>query len=271
MPELPEVETTLRGISPHVTGRTVLELVLRTAKLRWPLDFELCQILPGQVVRSVSRRAKYLLLHCDRGTLIIHLGMTGVLRILPAETTEQKHDHVDLIFSDGQALRFSDPRRFGIFTYTEDAPEVHKCLAHLGPEPLSDELSGHYLYELSRNRSQSIKTFIMDQKTVVGVGNIYANEALFQAGIRPSRAAGRVGLKRYVELVSAIKEILNRAIIAGGTTISDFRQSDGKPGYFEQELLVYGRGGEACPSCKGTIATSRLGQRSTYYCPKCQN
>lgn len=270
MPELPEVETTLRGIAPHVTGQTVLELVLRTAKLRWPLDRALCDILPGQNIHSVSRRAKYLLLHCDRGTLIIHLGMTGVLRIVPAGTTERKHDHVDLIFTNGQALRFSDPRRFGIFTYTEADPHEHRCLSGLGPEPLDKDFSARRLYETSRNRSQPVKNFIMDQKTVVGVGNIYANEALFLSGIKPSRAAGRIGAVRYERLVASIREILKRAIAAGGTTISDFRQSDGQPGYFEQELLVYGRGGRPCPRCETTIATARLGQRATYFCPKCQ-
>lgn len=270
MPELPEVETTLRGISPHITGQTVLELVLRTAKLRWPLDPQLCEILPGQKILAVERRAKYLLIYCERGTLIVHLGMTGVLRIIPADMTEQKHDHVDVIFTNGQTLRFTDPRRFGIFTYTPDDPRQHKCLVHLGPEPLSADFTAKSLYQVSRTKKQTVKTFIMDQKTVVGVGNIYANEALFQAGILPSRPAGRIGLQRYERLVAAIKSILKQAIAAGGTTISDFRQSDGRPGYFDQQLLIYGRDGKECPSCGNTIRSTRLGQRSTYYCPACQ-
>jgi formamidopyrimidine-DNA glycosylase len=270
MPELPEVETTLRGITPHIVGQTVLELILRTAKLRWPLDPHLSEILPGQKVLSVERRAKYLLVHCDQGTLIIHLGMTGVLRIIPADMTEQKHDHVDMIFTNGQALRFTDPRRFGMFIYTSEDPKKHKCLVNLGPEPLDDDFTAKCLYRSSRLKKQAVKTFIMDQKTVVGVGNIYASEALFQAGIDPSRSAGRIGLKRYERLVSAIKIILSKAIIAGGTTISDFRQSDGRPGYFDQQLLVYGRDGEKCPKCEKLIKSTRLGQRSTYYCSDCQ-
>ena len=220
MPELPEVETTVRGIAPHLTGQTILELVLRTAKLRWALDQELCHLLPGRKIISVERRAKYILLHCDRGTLIVHLGMTGILRVISAGTTEQKHDHVDLIFSNGQALRFTDPRKFGIFTYTEKSVDAHKCLANLGPEPLTGSFSGAYLYQLSRRKKQALKPFIMDQQTVVGVGNIYASEALFRAGIHPARQAGRIGLKRYDKLAEAIKTILNNAIAAGGTTIS---------------------------------------------------
>ena len=270
MPELPEVETTVRGIAPHLTGQTILEVVLRTAKLRWALDHELCHLLPGQKIISIERRAKYILLRCDRGTLIVHLGMTGILRVIPAGTTEQKHDHVDLIFSNGQALRFTDPRKFGIFTYTEKSADAHKCLANLGPEPLIGSFSGAYLYQLSRGKKQALKPFIMDQKTVVGVGNIYASEALFRAGIHPARQAGRIGLKRYDKLAEAIKTILNEAIAAGGTTISDFRQSDGRPGYFDQELQVYGRGGMKCVKCGQLIKSFRLGQRSTFYCAHCQ-
>lgn len=270
MPELPEVETTLRGIEPHIVNQTILELVLRVPKLRWPLDQNLCYELPGQRIRRVSRRAKYLLLHCDCGTLIIHLGMTGVLRIIDAGTTEGKHDHIDLIMTNGQMLRFSDPRRFGVFTWTAGDPSAHRCLNTLGPEPLSDSFSATYLYQRSRSKKQAVKAFIMDQKTVVGVGNIYANEALFASGIRPSRAAGRIGLKRYTLLVDEVRQILQRAISAGGTTISDFRQSDGKPGYFDQQLLVYGRGGEPCPRCGAPILVERLGQRSTFFCSRCQ-
>lgn len=271
MPELPEVETTLRGIEPLVKGRTIRELVLRTAKLRRPLDKSLCHQLPGQTINRLERRAKYLLMFTERGTLIFHLGMTGILRVVPAETTEQKHDHVDLIFTNGQALRFTDPRKFGIFTYTEDSHLQHPCLAHLGPEPLSAQFTGAYLYRHSRDKQLAVKAFIMDQKLVVGVGNIYANEALFRAGIHPARPAGRVGVKRYVRLVKEIRDILEQAIAAGGTTISDFRQSDGRPGYFDQQLQVYGRAAEPCVQCQALIRIRRIGQRSSFYCPHCQH
>ncbi len=271
MPELPEVETTLRGIAPHVIGHTILECVLRTEKLRLPLEGSLREILPGLTITNVERRAKYLLLFCGDGAIILHLGMSGSLRVLPAETTEKKHDHVDLIFASGQALRFTDPRKFGLFIYAPDDPYRHKLLRHLGPEPLSERFDGRYLYHLSRGRKVAVKQFIMDQQTVVGVGNIYANEALFQAGIRPDRPAGKISLVRYERLATAIDEILRKAIRAGGTTISDFNQIDGKPGYFAQQLLVYGRAGEACPRCEKAILATRLGQRSTFFCNHCQH
>ena len=270
MPELPEVETTCRGIAPHITACTILECVLRTAKLRFPLDPALCQLLPGLKIVAVERRAKYLLLRCDRGTIIIHLGMSGSLRMVAAGTTEKKHDHVDLIFSNGQCLRLTDPRKFGAFIYTDIDPHTHKLLNHLGPEPLMDKFSGEYLHERGKGKKQSIKQFIMDQKTVVGVGNIYASEALFKVGIRPDRSAGRVSLKRYQELSVAIKEILIKAIAAGGTTLNDFSQADGKPGYFKQQLQVYGRDGEPCVTCGQPLQSMRLGQRSTFFCVNCQ-
>ncbi len=270
MPELPEVETTCRGIAPHIVDCTILECVLRTATLRLPLEHSLCQLLPGLKICAVERRAKYLLLRCDRGTIIIHLGMSGSLRMVPAGTTEKKHDHVDLIFSNGQCLRLTDPRKFGLFIYTTADPHSHKLLCRLGPEPLTDNFNGKYLYDLAKDKKQAIKQFIMDQKTVVGVGNIYVSEALFQARIRPDRAAGRVGLERYQTLARVIKEILVQAIKAGGTTISDFSQADGKPGYFKQQLRVYGRGGEPCVVCGYPLHSQRLGQRSTFFCPKCQ-
>jgi formamidopyrimidine-DNA glycosylase len=270
MPELPEVETVRRGITPHVSGKTIQELVLRALKLRLVLDPQLCLYLPGQTIRKVSRRAKYLLLEMDQGGLLIHLGMTGVLRIVPAGTTENKHDHVDLIFTDGNCLRFTDPRRFGIFIYSPDDLLRHPLLKNLGPEPLDDSFQGDSLYRCSRGKAQPVKIFIMDQKNVVGVGNIYANEVLFRAGIHPLRAAGRIGRQRYQRLAAAIKEILAAAIAAGGTTISDFSGSDGRPGYFRQELLVYGRGSAPCRHCGGAIHTCRVGQRSTFYCTFCQ-
>lgn len=270
MPELPEVETTRRGIAPLITGKQIAELILRVDKLRWPLEPSLCAFLPGQTVQSVTRRAKYLLLNCERGTLLLHLGMSGSLRVINADTTENKHDHVDLIFTNGSCLRFNDPRRFGALLWCAGDPAEHPLLVNLGPEPLSEQLCGDYLWNAARKRRVAVKPFIMDQKTVVGVGNIYASEALFRAGILPEVAAGSVSRVRYRRLVVAIKEILAAAIAAGGTTIADFRQSDGKPGYFKQQLRVYGREGEACLHCGQPIVCVRLGQRSTYYCRICQ-
>ncbi|MFO7766327.1 MAG: bifunctional DNA-formamidopyrimidine glycosylase/DNA-(apurinic or apyrimidinic site) lyase [Pelovirga sp.] len=270
MPELPEVETVCRGIAPYVTGKVILELILRVPRLRLPLDPQLCRTLPGQTVRHVYRRAKYLLLMIDQGSLIIHLGMSGILRIVPAGSTEHKHDHVDLIFTDGNCLRFTDPRRFGTFIFSGTDPLRQPLLADLGPEPLDHDFQGELLYQRSRDRKQAVKGFIMDQKTVVGVGNIYANEALFRAGIHPARPAGRISRKRYERLAGAIKEVLAEAIAAGGTTISDFADSAGRPGYFRQELQVYGRGLQPCCLCGRPVRTARLGQRSTFFCSFCQ-
>lgn len=270
MPELPEVETVCRGIAPHIVGQRILKLVLRTPKLRQPLDPELCRLLPGQSITKVERRAKYLLLHTDRGGLLVHLGMTGVLRVVPAETVVQKHDHIDLILTNGQCLRFTDPRRFGQFVYSATELSDHALLRHLGPEPLTDGFHGELLYRLSRKRSQAIKIFLMDQRVVVGVGNIYANEALFQAGIDPARGADRISLTRYCKLVAMVKGVLAAAIAAGGSTISDFRNSDGRPGYFTQQLLVYGRDQQPCLYCGRVIQSRRIGQRSTFFCRNCQ-
>jgi formamidopyrimidine-DNA glycosylase len=270
MPELPEVETTCRGIAPLISGKTIAELVLRTEKLRWPLDRSLCLSLPGQTIQSVERRAKYLLLRTDQGTLILHLGMSGSLRIIPAETTENKHDHVDLILVDGSCLRLTDPRKFGALLWTTEDPLLHPLLAHLGPEPLAAEFTGAYLYQSSRRRKIAVKPFVMDQKLVVGVGNIYVSEALFGAGIDPRLAAGKISRERYKRLASEIKQVLQQAIAAGGTTISDFKQADGKPGYFQQELRVYGREGLPCTVCGLPVKMIRLGQRSTFYCSNCQ-
>jgi len=269
MPELPEVETTRRGIALLITGCQIAELLLRTDKLRWPLDRSLCESLPGQSVRKVERRAKYLLLHCNDGALILHLGMSGSLRVVAADRTENKHDHVDLIFTNGSCLRFNDPRKFGALLWC-DEPQRHPLLANLGPEPLSDQFDGEYLWQASRQRKTAIKPFIMDQKLVVGVGNIYASEALFRAGIRPAAVAGRVSRARYEKLAAAIKQVLAEAIAAGGTTIADFQQADGKPGYFAQQLQVYGRQGEPCPQCGRPVSSVKLGQRSTYFCRSCQ-
>lgn len=270
MPELPEVETTRRGLAPLLRGRRIVGLELRCHKLRWEIDPHWGEQLAGEQISTVERRAKYLIIHCGKGWLILHLGMSGHLRVVPADTPPGRHDHVDLVLEDGQCLRFNDPRRFGALIWTDQEPRLHPLLAKLGPEPLGEDLSADSLYWKSRGRRTAVKPFIMNQQLVVGVGNIYASEALFRAGIRPSKAAGQVSRPAYQRLVTQIRAVLAEAIEAGGTTISDFRGSDGKPGYFEQNLLVYGRNGEACRRCGRPIRVMRLGQRSTYYCPSCQ-
>lgn len=271
MPELPEVETTRRGIAPHVVGHRVEVLVVRERRLRWPVPKGLESRLQRLVLRRLKRRAKYLLFSFDEGTLIVHLGMSGSLRIVQPDTPAGKHDHVDLAFEGGKVLRLTDPRRFGAVLWTEDVPDAHPLIASLGPEPLSDMFSGRYLYELSRGRRTPVKNFLMDGRVVVGVGNIYANEALFEAGIHPKRAAGRIGLERYDRLAEAVKAVLEAAIRQGGTTLRDFVGSDGRPGYFAQQLQVYGQAGEPCPRCAGPILAIRIGQRSTFYCSHCQH
>ncbi len=269
MPELPEVETTRRGIAPHVEGRKVQAVVIRNRRLRWPIPGQLTKTLPGQMVHSVQRRAKYLLLRMDQGTLILHLGMSGSLRIVSKNTAPQPHDHFDLVFSK-EILRLRDPRRFGAVLWTRQAPEKHPLLKHLGPEPLDEGFDGDYLHRLAQRRRGAVKNLIMDGKVVVGVGNIYANESLFLAGIHPGRASNRISLQRYRELVDRIKAVLQAAIEQGGTTLRDFRQEDGQPGYFAQQLLVYGKEGEPCPNCGHAIRQQRIGQRSAFYCPRCQ-
>lgn len=270
MPELPEVETTRRGIAPHLEGRRVRELVVREPRLRWPVDPTLADHLRGALLGPVERRAKYLLLPAgDAGTLILHLGMSGSLRVVPADTLPERHDHLDLVLDDGQALRLRDPRRFGAALW-QPAGTTHPRLAELGPEPLGPDFHGDYLYRASRGRRAAVKAFIMDNKVVVGVGNIYATEALFRAGIDPRRAAGRIGRKRYRQLADAIRAVLAEAIEAGGTTLRDFTHSDGAPGYFRIQLAAYGRAGEPCPACGRTLVTSQVGQRATVRCPACQ-
>ncbi len=270
MPELPEVETTRRGISPHILGRRVERVLLRQRRLRWPVPAELGPLLEGQRIVSVERRAKYLLLVTAAGTAILHLGMSGSLRIVASDTPPAKHDHVDIVLEGGKALRFTDPRRFGALLWESGDPCKHQLLVGLGPEPLSDEFDGELLFQRSRRRKVPVKTFIMDAKVVVGVGNIYANEALFAAGIRPDREAGRISRQRYLRLAGEIKTVLAMAIEQGGTTLRDFVGGDGKPGYFKQSLQVYGRGGMDCPRCQCVLKEPRLGQRSTVFCRKCQ-
>jgi formamidopyrimidine-DNA glycosylase len=270
MPELPEVETTRRGIAPHVTGRTVVRVLVREPRLRWPVPGELIEQLPCQTITSVGRRGKYLLLETAAGTALVHLGMSGSLRLIDADTLPETHDHVDIVFTDGRALRLRDPRRFGSLLWTTHPFEEHPLLRDLGPEPLDGDFGGDYLSTAARGRKVAVKHFIMNSHVVVGVGNIYANEALFLAGIHPRRAAGRIGRDRYHRLAAAICRVLNESITAGGTTLRDFINGVGEPGYFAIHLRVYGRGGEPCPGCAQLIREIRQGQRSTFYCPACQ-
>ncbi|MFW5824860.1 MAG: bifunctional DNA-formamidopyrimidine glycosylase/DNA-(apurinic or apyrimidinic site) lyase [Marinobacter sp.] len=269
MPELPEVETTRRGIAPHCEGKQVARLVIRDPRLRWPVPDDLPQQLAGQTLRQADRRAKYLLLRFDHGTVIVHLGMSGSLRVITDNSPPQPHDHIDLILADDTRLRFNDPRRFGCWLWAEH-PHQHPLLASLGPEPLGADFSGPYLFRRSRGRRTPIKSFLMDNRIVVGVGNIYANEALFRTGIHPNRPAGRISAARYHRLAEAVRETLSAAILMGGTTLRDFVNSDGKPGYFAQSLLVYGRGGHPCANCGQPLREIRMNQRSTVYCTRCQ-
>jgi len=270
MPELPEVETTRRGIEPHIVGQTVKSVVLHETRLRWPVSPQLPALLRQRKLLSVKRRGKYLLLQFTHGHTLIHLGMSGSLQIVPSTSLPKKHDHVDIAFSSGVVLRLNDPRRFGAVLWTGDPLCEHKLLKNLGPEPLSEAFNVDYIYPRSRRRKQAVKTFIMDSKIVVGVGNIYANEALFLAGIRPSRAVGTLSHAKFVLLVEHIKAVLCKAIKQGGTSLRNFVGSDGKPGYFKQQLLVYGRAGEACVTCQKALKEVRLAQRSTVYCTACQ-
>ncbi|MGY1408410.1 bifunctional DNA-formamidopyrimidine glycosylase/DNA-(apurinic or apyrimidinic site) lyase [Luteimonas sp. A611] len=274
MPELPEVETTRAGLAPHVEGRRVRTVILRRPDLRWPIPPEVAGQLPGQRIDTVRRRAKYLLLDTAAGSALLHLGMSGSLRVLPADTPLRAHDHVDVVLDDsgpdpGRVLRFNDPRRFGCLLW-QPAGEIHPLLRGLGPEPLSDDFDGDYLFARSRGRSAPVKTFLMDQRIVVGVGNIYAAEALHAAGIAPLRAAGRVSRERYRLLADAVRRILVHAIGRGGTTLRDFLSPDGAPGYFVQELSAYGRGGMPCPRCGRALRQASIGQRATVWCGHCQ-
>lgn len=270
MPELPEVETTVRGIRPHVAGKKITAVRVRDARLRWPVPVDLPQHLIGNTIAQVERRAKYLLLRMQRGTLLIHLGMSGSLRILPANTPAQAHDHVDLIFADHTCLRLRDPRRFGAMLWCDGDPHLHKLLHALGPEPLGEGFDGDFLFRATRKRKVDIKQLLMNQNIVVGVGNIYASEALFLAGINPRRAAGRITKPQSARLVEEIKKVLHSAITQGGTTLRDFVGSNGDSGYFQLKLNVYGKPGDPCPRCGDAIRQIQQGQRSTFYCGRCQ-
>lgn len=270
MPELPEVETTRRGIEPYVVGKTVTRLIVRNPHLRWRVPVKLEKELPGQRIQSVARRGKYLLLATAAGTVILHLGMSGSLRVTVGTRPPDKYDHVDIVLDSGDCLRLRDPRRFGALLWTRADPLRHKLLRHLGPEPLTPDFSGDYLYEKLHGRQRAIRDALLDGRLIAGIGNIYANEALFSAGIRPTRRSGKITRAQFDRLAHAIRVTLDNAIQAGGTTLRDFRASDGKPGYFQHALSVYGRGGEPCRHCQTPVRTQRIGQRSSFYCPKCQ-
>ena len=270
MPELPEVETTRRGISAALVGHAISTFVLREPRLRWRVEPGLAHELSGQHVRGVRRRAKYLLIDLERGTLIAHLGISGSLRIMPADAPRLAHDHYDLVLDNGQCLRFNDPRRFGSLHWCTGDVTAHPLLASLGPEPLEAGLDAAYLARKARGRRAAIKIFLMDQRIVVGVGNIYASEALFRAGIRPRRAAGRLRKAEWDRLVIAIREVLGEAIHQGGTTLRDYVNTAGNPGYFSPQLFVYERNGAPCRRCGTTVRHLVLGQRSSYFCPSCQ-
>lgn len=270
MPELPEVETTLRGISPHIIGQAVTNIIIRQPRLRWPVSPELASSIQGQTLRNTERRAKYLLLHFTTGCMLIHLGMSGSLRIITAEQEAGKHDHIDIVFSPACTLRYNDPRRFGCILWLGNEPWKHTLLANLGPEPLDDNFTGEYLFQASRKRKQVIKQWLMNQAIVTGVGNIYANEALFNSGINPQRQASDVSLAQYQSLATQIKAILQQAIKQGGTTLRNFTNSEGKPGYFKQQLNVYGRAGQPCKNCNTNLTEVRINGRSSVFCVLCQ-
>jgi len=270
MPELPEVETTLRGLAPHLTGQQVGDVIIRNPRLRWPIPADLPELLRGRTIRRMWRRAKYLLVEFDHGTLILHLGMSGSLRLLSTPTPVQAHEHFDLVLQNGTLMRLRDPRRFGAVLWHEGDVFAHPLLAALGPEPLEKDFDGEYLYAATRKRKAAIKLVIMDNQVVVGVGNIYANEALFRAGIKPQLAAGKLSRERCALLSKTIREVLRAAIKKGGSSLRDYVDSDGRQGYFQQEYFVYGRTGAPCRRCGTTVKQLRQGQRASFYCPQCQ-
>jgi formamidopyrimidine-DNA glycosylase len=271
MPELPEVETTCKGISPYIIGNTIAHVLVRESQLRWPIPTDLAQTLCGLQITSVTRRGKYCLLNTSTGSLILHLGMSGNLRIVTINESAKKHDHVDFIFMNNTVLRFNDQRKFGAVLWANGDVAIHPLLKDLGPEPLTADFTGETLYQQATGRKMPIKTFIMDGHIVVGVGNIYASESLFMAGIAPTRATGSISLEAYQRLVAAIKTVLQRAIDQGGTTLRDFVNAQGKPGYFSQSLAVYGRAGLPCHQCQTPIQQIKIGQRASYFCPVCQS
>ena len=270
MPELPEVESTRRDLARDVAGCTIAAVVVRDRRLRWPVPVELPRNLTGRTIRDIRRRAKYLLIGVDSGTVLVHLGMSGSLRLLDAHTMPRPHDHIDVILDDGRCVRYHDPRRFGCWLWTEVDPARHRLIAHLGPEPLEPAFNGAWLHGRLRGRTATIKNLLMDSRIVAGVGNIYANEALFIAGIDPRRDGGRIARRRIDRLVCAVKQVLRVAVEAGGTTLRDYTRTDGAMGEFASRLNAYGRDGEPCPRCAAPIAKTILAQRGTWFCRRCQ-
>lgn len=271
MPELPEVETIRRGIAPYTIGKKITDVIIRDRRLRRPIPKGLEKKLSGRKLRDLERRAKYLIFYFDRGAMILHLGMTGSLRCLTTDTLPGKHDHTDFVFGKKMLLRYRDPRRFGCILWTKGDPRQHELLRNLGPEPLGKELTGKYLFAKSRKRKLAVKSFLMDSRIISGVGNIYANESLFAAGVLPGKKAGRLTRAQCEKLAAAIKHVLTRAIAKGGTTLRDYVNGAGEPGYFRIELKVYDRKGLPCPRCGTLIKSQRHGQRSSFYCPRCQS
>jgi formamidopyrimidine-DNA glycosylase len=269
MPELPEVEVCRLGISPHIIAKQVSQVIIRNARLRWPIPDDIRSVV-GLPVLKVDRRAKYLLIRFSTGTLLLHLGMSGTIRVIEQNTPVAKHDHFDLVFQHGKALRLNDPRRFGAVLWLENDHDELGLLTKLGPEPLSDDFVHGYLFSKAKNRKVPIKTFLMNNHIVVGVGNIYANEALFQVGILPTTKAGDINEQRFNKLTDIIKQVLSAAIAQGGTTLKDFTQADGRPGYFAQSLMVYGRAGLPCVNCQTKLVEIRQSNRSSVFCPACQ-
>jgi formamidopyrimidine-DNA glycosylase len=270
MPELPEVETTRRGIAPHVVGRRVVQLTVYDSRLRWPVPPDLGTLLTGRTIDELTRRSKYLLFRAGTGTLLVHLGMTGSLRVFQSPPPRRTHDHVDLVFDDGTLLRYHDPRRFGAMLWVTGPAALHPLLARLGPEPFDAAFDADYLFRATRTRSAAIKLALMDNVLVTGVGNIYANEALFRAGIRPTTPAHRVSRPRLARLVGEVRAVLTEAIAKGGSTLRDYVDASGEPGYFQLDYFVYGREGEPCRACGTAIRHRRLGARASFYCPRCQ-
>jgi formamidopyrimidine-DNA glycosylase len=270
MPELPEVETTRRGLEPHIVDQTIAKIVIRSPKLRWPIPQSIAKDLPGKKVLSITRRAKYLLVNFDSGTLIMHLGMSGRIQTLSQATEPQKHDHVDILFKNGNCLRYTDPRRFGAILWTTSPALEHELLNNLGPEPFDTEFNAKYMMAVARNKNVAVKKFIMESKVVVGIGNIYASEALFASCLHPLRSVKTITLAEWQTFVQHIQRILKQAIKKGGTTLKDFLDTSGKPGYFSQKLQVYGRAKEPCLRCDGAIEAVMVGQRNTFFCSHCQ-
>lgn len=266
MPELPEVELTRRRLEREITGKMIAQVAVRVPKLRTPVPPELAACLTGQAIRFVNRRGKYLLLGCDAGWLIVHLGMTGFLRLLPQPAQPGKHDHFDLVFTDGSVLRFHDPRKFGTIAWTTGPPEAHPLLADIGPEPLTAAFDGAYLFRVSRTRRVAVKLLIMNMHLVAGVGNIYANEALFRAGVRPDRAAASLSRSECERLADTIRQVLQESIDQGST----YRVAEETVAYHPLDFAVYGRGDATCTGCNRPLVATRLGNRSTVYCPRCQ-